>query len=117
MEEIKLAVDSMEEDRAPGPDGYNVNFIKICWDIIKNDLSKMIKKSQTCSKIGGSMNSAFLALIPKEKEANSFDKFRPISLCNIGYKIITKIIASRLKYILPHLVPENQGGFVKGRNI
>ena len=117
MEEIKLAVDSMEEDRAPGPDGYNVNFIKICWDIIKNDLSKMIKKSQTCSKIGGSTNSAFLALIPKEKEAKSFDKFRPISLCNIGYKIITKIMANRLKCILPHLIPKNQGGFVKGRKI
>ena len=77
----------------------------------------MIKKSQSCSKIGGITNSAFLALIPKEKEANSFDRFRPISLCNIGYKIMTKIIASKLKYILPHLIPENQGGFVKGWKI
>ena len=98
----------------PGPDGYNVNFIKICWNIIKSDLFKMIKKSQSCSKIGGSTNSAFLALIPKEKKAHSFDRFRPISLCNIGYKLITKIIANRLNYILPHLIPENQGGFVKG---
>ena len=117
MEEIRQAVDSMEEDRAPGPDGYNVNFIKIYWNIIKRDLFKMIKKSQSCNKIGGSTNSAFLALIPKEKEAHSFERFRPISLCNIGYKLITKIIANRLKYILPHLIPENQGGFVKGRKI
>ena len=63
------------------------------------------------------MNSAFLALIPKGKEANSFDRFRPISLCNIGYKIITKIMASRLKHILPNIIPENQGGFIKGRKI
>ena len=77
----------------------------------------MIKKSQSYSKIGGSTNSAFLALIPKEKEAHSFDRFRPISLCNIGYKIITKIIANGLKFILPHLIPGNQGGFVKGRKI
>ena len=77
----------------------------------------MISKSQKCGKIGGSTNSAFLALIPKEKEAKSFDRFRPISLCNIGYKIITKIMASRLKHILPNIIPENQGGFIKGRKI
>ena len=62
-------------------------------------------------------NSTFLALTPKEKEAKSFDRFRPISLCNIGYKIITKIMANRLKHILPYLIMENQGGFVKGRKI
>ena len=77
----------------------------------------MISKYQKCGKIGGSTNSALLALIPKEKEANSFDRFRPISLCNIGYKIITKIMASKLKHILPNIIPENQGGFVKGRKI
>ena len=77
----------------------------------------MVSKSQRCSKIGGSTNSAFLALIPKEKEAKSFDRFGPISLCNIGYKIITKIMANKLKHILPSLIPENQGGFVKGRKI
>ena len=107
----------MEDGRAPGPDGFNINFIKICWDIVNHDLYKMISKSLRCRKIGGSTNSAFLALIPKEKDAKSFDRFRPISLCNIGYKIITKIMASRLKNILPYLVPENQGGFVKGRKI
>ena len=107
LDEIKNVVDGMEDDRAPGPDGYNVNFIKLCWNIIKTDLFKMVRKSQRCTKIGGNTNSTFLALIPKEKEAKSFDRFRPISLCNIGYKIITKIMANRLKHILPYLIPEN----------
>ena len=114
MEEVKETVDNMEEDRSPGPDGYNVNFITLCWDIVKKDLLKMIRKSQSCNKIGGSTNSAFLALIPKEKDAKTFDRFRPISLCNIGYKIITKLMASRLKHILPAIIPENRGGFIKG---
>ena len=117
MEEIKDVVDDMEEDRALGPDGYNVNFIKACWGIIKKYLFKMASMSQSCDKIGGSTNSTFLALIPKEKDANSFDKFRPISLCNIGYKIITKIMARRLKTILPYIISKNQGGFIKGRKI
>ena len=77
----------------------------------------MVKKSQSCAKIGGSINSAFLALIPKEKGASDFSRFRPISLCNTSYKLVTKIIAIRLKKILPVIIPENQGGFIKGRNI
>ena len=77
----------------------------------------MVRKSQSCTKIGGSTNSYFLALIPKEKCACNFSRFWPISLCNTGYKIITKLIASRLKKILPSIIPKNQGGFIKGRNI
>jgi len=77
----------------------------------------MIQKSQSCSKIGGSTNSAFLLLIPKEKGATSFDRFRPLSLCNIGYKIITKIMADQLKKIMPTIISKNQGGFIKGKNI
>ena len=77
----------------------------------------MVRKSQRCIKIGGSTNSAFLALIPKEKDACNFSRFRPISLCNTGYKIITKVIASRLKKILPAIIPKNQRGFIKGRKI
>jgi exonuclease III len=115
--EIKDALFAMSPDKAPGPDGFTTNFIQYCWQIVKKDLHKMILKSQDCKKIGGSTNSTFLALIPKEKGAHSFNRFRPISLCNIGYKIISKVIANRLKGLLSDLIPENQGGFVQGRQI
>jgi hypothetical protein len=117
LKEIKKVVFRMNPDKAPGPDGFTPRFFILCWDIIKKDLSKMIMRSQACTKIGGSTNSAFLALIPKEKGAKHLPRFRPISLCNTGYKIITKIIANRLKKMLPRLIPENQGGFVHGRQI
>ena len=77
----------------------------------------MVKKAQNCNKLGGSTNSSFLALISKEKGAKKFNRFRPISLYNTGYKVITKIMANRLKRILPKLIPKNQGGFVRGRQI
>ena len=77
----------------------------------------MIRKSQTCTKIGGSTNSTFLALIPKDKGATDFSRFRPISLCNTSYKLITKIIASHIKKNFPVIIPKNQGGFIKGRKI
>jgi exonuclease III len=117
QQEIKEALDQMNPDKAPGPDGFTARFYQQCWEIIKSDLTKMIRKSQTSSKLGGSTNSAFLALIPKEKGAVNFNRFRPISLCNTSYKILTKIIANRIKTILPLIIPENQGGFIKGRHI
>jgi hypothetical protein len=77
----------------------------------------MVLKSQNFHRIGGSTNYAFIALIPKEKGVSLFDRFHPISLCKIGYKIITKVIANQLKGMLPKIIPENQGGFIKGRHI
>eukprot|EP00253_Pinus_taeda_P031873 PITA_31873 len=107
----------MDLDKAPGPDDFSTRFLQACWPIIEKDLLKMVQKSQNIQKIGGSTNSAFLTLIPKEKGANNFNRFRPISLCNTGYKLITKVIANRLKFILPKIIPENQGGFIHGRQI
>ena len=101
IDDLKTVVEDMEEDKAPGPDKFNARFIKVCWEIVHKDLLKMVLKAQQCGKIGGSANSTFLTLIPKEIYVVSFDRFWPISLCNIGYKIITKIMANRLKNILP----------------
>ena len=80
INEIKQALDEMDLDKAPRSDGFSARFIKTCWNIVKKDLYKMILKSQTCHKLGGNTNSAFLALIPKEKGADSFKKFMQISL-------------------------------------
>eukprot|EP00253_Pinus_taeda_P008466 PITA_08466 len=117
VQEIKDALSDMEPDKAPGPDGFIARFLQTCWQIVEKYLYKMILKSQTFQKIGGSTNSTFLALIPKEKVAKEFNRFCPISLYNIGYKLITKVIANRLKGILPAIIPENQGGFVQGRQL
>jgi hypothetical protein len=97
----------MNPDKAPGPDGFAARFYQQCWGIIKSDLTKMIKKSQSSNKLGGGTNSTFLALILKEKGSLSFNRFRPISLCNTNYKILTKIIANRMKAILPLIIPKN----------
>jgi hypothetical protein len=117
IQEIKEALFDMESDKAPGPDGFTARFLQTCWQIVEKDLYKMILKSQNFQKIGGNTNSAFLALIPKEKGAKDFNCFRPISLCNIGYKLITNVIANRMKGILLAIISENQGGFVKGRQL
>lgn len=63
------------------------------------------------------MNATFIAIIPKEAQPNTPDKFRPIALCNIIYKIISKIIASRLKLLLPLIISLEQYRYVEGRKI
>jgi hypothetical protein len=107
MQEIRSTLQQMEPEKAPDPDGFTARFYNSCWPIIRRHLLRMVNKSQNCTKLGGSTNSSFLALIPKEKGASSFNRFHPISLFNIGYKIITKIIANRLKNMLPRIILEN----------
>lgn len=58
-----------------------------------------------------------IALIPKVKGVNNMTLFRPVSLCNVVYKISAKMVANRLKPVLPHVISESQSTFVPGRLI
>jgi hypothetical protein len=103
----------MNPDKVPSPDGFIAHFYKNCWGIIKKYLVRMIQYVQKMTKIGGSTNSTFLALIPKDSNLTSFNRFRLISLCNVSYKIFSKILANKLKPLLPLLISPSQGGFVE----
>lgn len=116
-EEIIKILWSMESDKALGLDGFTIHFYKVCWNIIKRDLQKMIKGFMRKAKISGGTNSTYLALIPKESNPKTFSRFRPISLCNASYKILAKLLASRIKPLLKKLISGPQGGFVEGRHI
>eukprot|EP00253_Pinus_taeda_P032916 PITA_32916 len=99
----------MEPNKAPGPDGFSIHFYRIFWGISKDDQFRMIKGFLQKSKVGGSTNSTFLALIPKEANLVAFDRFRPISLCNASYKILTKLLENRIKPLLEKIISPNQG--------
>ena len=77
----------------------------------------MIQYVQKSAKMGGNTNSTFLALIPKYVNPSTFSRFRPISLCNVSYKLITKVIANRIKPLLHQLISPNQSGFVEKRKM
>jgi len=116
-EEIRVVTFSMQQDKAPGPDGFIVAFYRHHWETIKKDFVRMIKNVFRNHKLGENTKSSHIGLIPKEVNPLSFDRFRPISLCNVSYKIVTKILANRLKKFLPLLISENQGGFAPSRQI
>ena len=107
----------LEPNKALGPDGFSTHIYQAYWPIINKDLCRMIYLSQHKPNLGGPTNSSFLALIPKDSSPSSFNKFLPISLCNVSYKIITKIMANRIKNIMPKIISINQGGFARQRHI
>ena len=75
----------------------------------------MVKDLYSSKQMLRPLNSTFLTLIPKREGANQLEFFRPIALCNVVYKVITMLIAERIKKWLPIIILEEQGGFVNGR--
>jgi len=106
----------MQNGNALGSDGFNVDFFKACWKIVKQDILKVVEDSRS-KKVLKAFNASFIALIPKEENAMTPDGFRPIALCNVVYKIISKVIVNKLKALLLALFSEEKIGYVEGRQI
>jgi len=84
---------------------------------MSNDLVELVEESRCTKCMHLALNSTFLELIPKTGNSNEPQGFRPISLCNVVYKILPTIMVNRLKPILLDLITQEQTGFVKGRQI
>lgn len=117
LEEIFDSLCSMGSNKAPGPDGLPVLFYKEYWHIISRDVIATVQDFFKGENVLPSLNYTFIVLIPKVTNPQLVTQFRLISLCNVFYKIISKIIATHLKKFLPRMIYENQSAFVPGRLI
>lgn len=115
--EIKQAVFGMGTYKSPGPDGMSSTFYKGYWPIIGPDVISEVQNFFTTGRLKQAYNHTFLALIPKCNNASKVEQFRPISLCNVFLKIITKILSSRIRPILEHLIHPSQAAFIPQRSI
>lgn len=84
---------------------------------IRLQIIDFVQESFRVGEPAKGFNKSFIILIPKSQNATEFNHFRPISLCNFTYKIISKIIVERVKHLLPWLISPNQGAFIKGQCI
>eukprot|EP00253_Pinus_taeda_P033720 PITA_33720 len=117
MGELESTLKWFKKDKSPGPDGWTIEFYLAFFDLLGQDLLRVVEESRSSGCIYHAINSTFIALIPKTDSPTSFDDYRPISLCNCLYKIISKIIANRLRPIpSKHNAPQ-QFSFLEDRQI
>eukprot|EP00253_Pinus_taeda_P016597 PITA_16597 len=107
----------LKDGKAPGPDGFTSIFFHDFWELISIEVWELVEESRSMHWLLPSLNSTFIALVPKGEEANTPDKNRPIALCNVIYKLISKVVPNRLKPLLPLLVLPEQIGYVEGYQI
>ena len=114
-EEIKSTLFHMPDLKAPGPDGFPVAFYKSFWPIVGDDVIKAVTSFFTSGSMPKEINSSLIVLIPKVPNLSSSNHFRPISLCNVIYNIISKILVSRIRPLLPRFISPCQSAFIPRR--
>lgn len=102
--EIKEVVLNLNKDGTPGPDGFCAFFFQHFWDIIHQDVIMDVKKIFSSSWIMPNYDGNTLILLPKVPNVDSIELFRPISLANFKFKIISKVITDKLSPILPSII-------------
>ncbi|MFS7950995.1 putative RNA-directed DNA polymerase [Helianthus anomalus] len=116
-EEIKEAVFGCGDDRAPGPDGFNFRFFKFFWDLFEEDFLRVLSDFHGSGSISTGCGSSFITLVPKKKDPQSLADYRPISLVGVINKVISKILANRLKIVLQSVISNSQSAFLGNRFI
>jgi len=115
--EVRDAVWQCEGSKSPEPDGFNFNFLKKGWEVVKEDFMEVMNLFNETGYIPKGCNSSFIALVPKVRNPVFLDQFRPISLVGALYKIISKVLAERIKKVLPTVIDDCQSAFLKNRGI
>ena len=116
-EEVIAALKQLHPTKSPGPDGMSALFFQKYWNIVGNNVINLVLNVLNSDMPMVEINNTNIALIPKNKNPQRMTDFRPISLCNVVYKLISKTLANRLKAILPYIISENQSAFVANRLI
>jgi hypothetical protein len=116
-EEINVAFSQMHPLKSLGPDGFGVSFYQFLWGLIGDQVKDTILNFLNGGPFNPMINETSIVLIPKGKKAEAVSDYRPISLCNVYYKLIAKVLATRLKKVLPSTISNHQNAFVPGRLI
>ena len=115
--EVSKALQQMASLKAPGTDGMPPLFYQHFWSTVDKDVTSSNLSWLNSSTLPHPINHTFITLIPKTDNPKYVHKFHPISLCNILYKIFSKLLANWLKKVLPHIITEHQSTFTKNRLI
>ena len=108
----------MKNGKTTGSDGYPVEFYKIFWNDIGDFLLRSFNEGFSKGELSVTQRHGILTCIPKGQKSREFiSNFRPITLLNVDYKILSGILAARMRKVLPDIISDSQKGFLKERYI
>ncbi|KAJ4767870.1 RNA-directed DNA polymerase (reverse transcriptase)-related family protein [Rhynchospora pubera] len=107
----------MGPDKSPGPDGITARFYQQHWDIVGEGVVTQIRKIFVEGHVPDEWLQCTVTLTPKIKEPDMPSQYRPISIGNVLYRLVMKIVATRLRRHLKGVISHEQNAFMKGRNI
>ena len=118
LEECQKALSTMSNNKTPGSDGFSGEFYKFFWEEIKDLVLGSFSYAFKVGRLSIDQRRGVISLIPKKgKDVRFLKNWRPISLLNTDYKILTKVLASRLQEALNVIISPDQTGYIKGRYI
>jgi hypothetical protein len=106
----------MEHNKAPGLDGFPIDFYQACWDIIKPDLMALFIDFHAGNLPLHSLNFGTIILLSKCREVSHIKQYRPICLLNVSFKIFTKVATNRISQVAQKIISPSQTAFIPGRN-
>lgn len=116
-EEVRKALYDIGDLKAHRPDGLHAVFCKRFWPMLGDDLIEEVLYATNNCKIPEGWNNMAIVMIPKVNSSEKVIEFRPMSLYNVVYKVISKMLAARLKIFLPEIISPTQSAFFPGRLI
>ncbi|GKU87265.1 hypothetical protein SLEP1_g1695 [Rubroshorea leprosula] len=116
MDEVKATLFSMKGLKSPGPDGIQPIFYQKHWAVVSGTLLSFVNQALTDGYFDTSLLQAHITLIPKGESPDIIQKFRPICLLNVAYKVLSKVIVNRLRPHLQSLIGPFQNSFLAGRS-
>lgn len=106
----------MHPNKSPGVDGFPAGFFQKTWNVTGDLLVSLSRSAFSNGMIDDQLNRTIIVLIPKIDNPERISQFRPISLCTVPLKVVTKLMVDRIRPLLNRLVSKNQSSFVPGRN-
>jgi hypothetical protein len=116
-DEVIEALQNIGDLKAPGPDGMPAIFYKTFWDVVGDQVKNEVLQVLNGGPVPVEWNNTNMVLIPKIKNPQCIKDLRPISLCNVIYKIVSKVLTNRLKVFIGDIISQNQSAFIPGRLI
>lgn len=114
--EVQESIKSLKSGKSPGPDGFSSEYYKANVEVLAPVLAEVYNEAFSNRRLPSTLSEATISLILKnDKDASLCSSYRPISLLNVDFKILSKILATRLQQVLPHIISLDQTGFMIGR--